>query len=95
MAGYVIAEVQVTDPERYEEYRRQVEDTIAAYGGKYLVRGGMAEAVEGDAPRGRLVVVEFESYERAKAWYDSEAYAGPKALRQATSNGRLIVVDGV
>jgi uncharacterized protein (DUF1330 family) len=95
MAGYFIAEVQVTDPERYEEYRRQVEGTIAQYGGRYLVRGGKSEALEGDAPRGRLVVVEFESYERAKAWYDSQEYAGPKALRHATSTGRLLLVDGV
>lgn len=94
MAGYIIAEVQVTDPERYEEYRRQVEGTIAAYGGKYLVRGGKAEALEGDAPRGRLVVLEFESYEQARAWYDSSEYEGPKALRQATSTGRVIIVDG-
>lgn len=95
MAGYVIAEVQVTDPERYEEYRRQVEGTIAAYGGRYRVRGGKAEGLEGDAPRGRLVVIEFDSYEQAKTWYDSQEYAGPKALRQETSLGRLILVDGV
>jgi uncharacterized protein (DUF1330 family) len=94
MAGYIIAEVQVTDPERYEEYRRQVEGTIAAYGGTYLVRGGQAEALEGDAPRGRLVVLEFESYERAKAWYDSSEYAGPKQIRHDTSIGRLILVEG-
>ena len=94
MAGYIIAEVQVTDPERYEEYRRQVEGTIAAYGGKYLVRGGKAEALEGDAPRGRLVVLEFESYEQARAWYDSSEYAGPKELRHATSTGRVIIVEG-
>jgi uncharacterized protein (DUF1330 family) len=94
MAGYIIAEVQVTDPERYEEYRRQVEGTIAAYSGKYLVRGGQAEALEGDAPRGRLVVLEFASFEQARAWYDSQEYAGPKALRQQTSTGRVILVDG-
>jgi uncharacterized protein (DUF1330 family) len=94
MAGYIIAEVQVTDPERYEEYRRQVEGTIAAYGGKYLVRGGQSEALEGNAPRGRLVVLEFASFERARAWYDSQEYAGPKALRQQTSTGRVILVDG-
>ena len=94
MAGYIIAEVQVTDPERYEEYRRQVEGTIAAYGGRYLVRGGKAESLEGDAPRGRLVVLEFESYERAKAWYDSTEYAGPKQIRHDTSVGRLVLVDG-
>ena len=95
MAGYIIAEVQVTDPERYEEYRKQVEGTIAAYGGRYRVRGGKAEALEGDAPRGRLVVIEFDSYEQARSWYDSEVYKGPKALRQDTSTGRLILVDGV
>ena len=94
VAGYIIAEVQVTDPERYEEYRRQVEGTIAAYGGRYVVRGGKAEALEGDSPRGRLVVIEFESYEQARAWYDSAEYEGPKALRQATSTGRVIVVEG-
>jgi uncharacterized protein (DUF1330 family) len=94
MAGYIIAEVQVTDPERYEEYRRQVESTIAAYGGEYLVRGGKAETLEGDAPRGRLVVLEFETYEQAKRWYDSSEYAGPKQLRKDTSVGRLILVDG-
>src|SRR4051812_38758803 len=94
MAGYIIAEVQVTDPERYEEYRRQVEGTIAAYGGKYLVRGGKSEGLEGDSPKGRLVVIEFDSYDRAKAWYDSQEYAGPKSLRQDTSTGRVILVDG-
>jgi uncharacterized protein (DUF1330 family) len=94
MAGYILAEVQVTDPEGYEEYRKQVEVTITAYGGKYLVRGGQSEALEGDAPRGRLVVLEFASFERARAWYDSQEYAGPKALRQQTSTGRLILVDG-
>lgn len=94
MAAYIIAEVLVTDAERYEEYRRQVEGTIAQYGGRYKVRGGKAEALEGDAPRGRLVVIEFDTYEQAKAWYDSDEYAGPKALRHATSNGRVIVVDG-
>jgi uncharacterized protein (DUF1330 family) len=94
MAGYIIAEVQVTDPAGYEEYRKQVEGTIAAFGGTYKVRGGKSEALEGDAPRGRLVVLEFESYERAKQWYDSQEYAGPKALRHGTSTGRVILVDG-
>ena len=94
MAGYIIAEVQVTDPAGYEEYRKQVEGTIAAYGGKYLVRGGQSEALEGDAPRGRLVVLEFASFEQARAWYDSQEYVGPKAIRQQTSTGRVILVDG-
>ena len=94
MAAYVIAEVQVTDPERYAEYRKQVNAAIAAYGGRFLVRGGKAEALEGDAPRGRLVIAEFDSYEQAKAWHDSQENAGPKKLRQEASVGRLLLVDG-
>jgi uncharacterized protein (DUF1330 family) len=93
MAGYIIAEVEVTDTEGYEEYRKQVEGTIAAYGGKYLVRGGAAQALEGDEPK-RLVVLEFASLDRAKAWYDSQEYAGPKAIRKQTSTSRVVLVDG-
>lgn len=95
MAGYIIAEVNVTDPVRYEEYRAQVLATIQAYGGAFRVRGGKAEGLEGTPPAGRLVVIEFPSYEQAKAWYHSDEYAGPKALRQATSEGRVILVEGV
>jgi uncharacterized protein (DUF1330 family) len=94
MAGYIIAEVQVTDPARYDEYRQQVGATIEAYGGRFLVRGGKSEALEGDAPRGRLVIAEFDSYEQARAWYESQEYAGPKMLRQETSVGWLILVEG-
>ena len=94
MAGYIIAEVQVTDPERYEEYRRQVEGTIAAYGGRYKVRGGKSEALEGDAPRGRLVVLEFDSYEQAKAWYDSRSTPGRRRSVRTPRSGRVILVDG-
>ena len=95
MAGYVIAEVQVSDPERYAEYRQQVDAAIAAYGGRFLVRGGKSEALEGDAPRGRLVIAEFDSYEQARAWYDSEENAGPMKIRHEVSVGRLILVEGV
>ena len=95
MAGYIIAEVNVTDPVRYEEYRRQVLATVEAYGGAFRVRGGRSEGLEGAPPAGRLVVLEFPTYEQAKAWYDSPEYAGPKALRQATSDGRVLLVEGV
>lgn len=95
MAGYVIAEVQVTDPERYAEYREQVNAGILAYGGRFLARGGKAEALEGDAPRGRLVIAEFDSYEQARAWYYSQENAGPMKLRHEVSAGRLLLVDGV
>jgi len=95
MAAYIIAEVNVTDPVRYEEYRRQVLATVQAYGGTFRVRGGRSEGLEGAPPAGRLVVLEFPTYEQAKAWYDSLEYAGPKALRQATSDGRVLLVEGV
>jgi uncharacterized protein (DUF1330 family) len=95
MAGYIIAEVNVTDPERYEEYRQQVLATIQAYGGAFRVRGGKSEGLEGTPPAGRMVLIEFPSFEQAKAWYYSQEYAGPKALRQDTSEGRVILVEGV
>ena len=95
MAAYVIAEITVTDPTAYEEYRKQVQATLDQYGGKFLVRGGAADVVEGDSQPGRMVVLEFESMERLKAWYDSEEYAGPKAIRQAASTGRMLHVQGI
>ena len=69
MAGYVIAEVNVTDPNKFEVYRDQVGGTIEKYGGKYVVRGGATETVEGDWNPQRLVILKFENVERAKEWY--------------------------
>jgi uncharacterized protein (DUF1330 family) len=95
MAAFVIAEIEVTDPDGYEEYRRAVPATIERYGGKYLARGGAVEVLEGDRQPGRIVVLEFESAERARAWWSSQEYSGPKRIRQKTSTARLILVDGL
>lgn len=95
MAAYIIADVRVTDPVAYEEYRRQVGATLDAYGGRFLVRGGAAQPLEGDWEPHRIVVLAFESQERAQAWYDSPAYRPLRQLRQAASEGRFIVVAGV
>ncbi|HEY8292427.1 MAG TPA: DUF1330 domain-containing protein [Thermomicrobiales bacterium] len=96
MAAYVIAQVDVNDPERYVEYRKMVPASVEAYGGKFIARGGNAEVLEGDKQLpGRLVIIEFESMERAKAWWASEEYHEAKALRQATSTGTLFLVDGM
>ena len=95
MAAYVIAEVEVQDKDRYETYKRMVPPTLAAYGGRFVVRGGEVETLEGGWSPGRLVILEFPSAERAKAWWDSEEYAAAKALRQATAHTRMIVVAGV
>ncbi|MDQ2785571.1 MAG: DUF1330 domain-containing protein [Chloroflexota bacterium] len=95
MAAYVIAQVDVTDPERYVEYRKMVPASVEAYSGKFIARGGKAEVLEGEKqlPE-RLVIIEFESMERAKAWWASEEYREAKTLRQATSSGTLFLVDG-
>jgi len=94
MAGYIIVEVEVTDRTKYEEYIGLAPNTIAAYGGKYLVRAGRAENLEGDWEPKRIVVLEFETFERAKAWWSSEEYRAPKALRQSASISNMIVVEG-
>lgn len=95
MPGYVIGNINVTDPDAFEEYRGMVPATIAAYGGKYLVRGGVADVVEGDWTPNRLVVLEFESVERAREWYNSPEYTSAKAVRLKASTGDLLFVEGV
>lgn len=95
MTAYIIADVDVTDPAAYEDYKRAVPPTIEAYGGRFVVRGGPAETLEGDWIPNRIVVLEFDSVERAKAWWASEEYREPRTLRQRASRGSLIVVPGV
>ncbi len=94
MAAYVIAEIEITDPEGYKAYTTVVPATIAQYGGRFLVRGGAAEVLEGDWPARRRVLLEFPSLEAARAWWDSPEYEKPKAMRRASSNGRLILLEG-
>lgn len=95
MPAYVIATVNVKDPVRYADYRKMVLPTITAYGGRFLARGGKSDTLEGEWQPNRLVIVEFPSVERAKAWWNSPEYAPAKALRQATSEGSLVVIEGV
>ena len=95
MSAYVIAQVEITDPGRYAEYVRQVALTIARHGGRYLARGGKSEQLEGRQAGKRIAILEFDSYERAKDWYESEEYRGPKALRQGASISSLVLVDGL
>src|SRR5438552_13385456 len=90
MPAYLIANVTVQDAATFEEYRRQVPATIAKHGGRYLVRGGRVERLEGTWNPSRLVVLEFPSMEHARRWYDGEEYCGPKALRM-----RCAVTDAV
>ena len=93
-AAYVIAEIEITNPEGYREYSTQVPATVQKYGGRFLVRGGKTEVLEGDWPERRRVVIEFPSLEAAKKWWDSPEYEKPKALRKANRKGRLALIEG-
>ena len=95
MAAYLIVEIEVTDPVGYEEYKKQAAATIVAQGGKYIVRGGKTEVLEGDWQPKRLVLLEFPSMERAKAWLHSEEYREPRKLRQRTAKTNMILVEGM
>jgi uncharacterized protein (DUF1330 family) len=93
--AYVIANVSVKEPVRYEEYRRLVGPTLSKYGGRFIARGGAIEVLEGEWRPNRLVIVEFPSMERAREWWHSPEYAEAKAIRQATSDGTLLILEGV
>lgn len=95
MTAYAIFEITITDAERYEEYKKLAPPSIAAYGGKYLTRGGRAESMEGDKKPGRVVIVEFPSIEKAQEWLASPEYREARALRHLTATTQAIVVQGV
>ena len=94
MAAYVIGEIEVTDPATYEDYRKQVPAVVTKYGGKFVVRGGKLEPLEGGWSPKRIVVLEFPSLEQAQKWYRSPEYAPLIVLRQRASRGKLILVEG-
>ena len=95
MSAYVVVQIEVHDPEAFEEYRALVSSTVEAYGGRYVVRGGTIETLEGDWKPPRFVILEFESMERAKAWWSSEEYRVPKELRHKAASSQMIVAEGV
>ena len=93
MSAYVIADVEVLDSAAYEEYRQQVPATIAAFGGRYLVRGGALTVLEGTWSPKRCVVLEFPSMAQLKAWYDSPAYVPLRAIRERSTKSNLVMVE--
>jgi uncharacterized protein (DUF1330 family) len=95
MPALIIVDIEVLDPIRYEDYKRLASAAIAAYGGRYLVRGGNSEVLDGAWQPRRLVVLEFESFERAKAWRASSEYAEAKKVRDTCARANMIVVEGV
>jgi uncharacterized protein (DUF1330 family) len=95
MPAYVIVEIDIVDAVGYEEYKKLANETVEKYGGKYIVRGGKAETLEGDWEPKRIVVLEFESTQRAKEWLNSEEYRKPRKMRHRTARTKMIAVEGI
>jgi uncharacterized protein (DUF1330 family) len=95
MTAYVIVETDITDPERYEQYKAATPAAVAAGGGRFLVRGGEHVVLEGDWQPTRLVMLEFEDLAAAKRWYESELYQEAKELRAGAAHMRMVAVQGV
>ena len=95
MAGYVIVHNEITDEPLFAEFRQRVAATIEAHGGRYLVRGGATEVIDGDWVPERIVVVEFDSVEQARAWLSSPEYTAIKDIRVKSANASVIIVEGV
>jgi uncharacterized protein (DUF1330 family) len=95
MAAYVVVDVEITDLEKFKVYSGLSPGIIKQFGGKYVVRAGSTETVEGNWYPGRLVIVEFENMEQLRKWYNSTEYSGPKSLRHESANSNLIFVEGI
>jgi uncharacterized protein (DUF1330 family) len=95
MAAYLHADVEITDPVAYETYRQQVPAMIAAHGGRYLVRGGAVEVLEGERTPRRQVILEFPDMTHLKAFYGSPEYRRLIEIRQGASVGSVVAIEGV
>jgi uncharacterized protein (DUF1330 family) len=95
MAGYIVLDVVVRDPVAYEQYKQLAGAAVAAYGGRYLVRGGAAEPLEGSWRPSRLVILEFPSVAQAHAWWTSPEYEPARAIRQRCADTEMLLVEGL
>jgi len=95
MPGYVIVEIDIHDPQTYEDYKQLTPASIAAFDGRFVVRGAQTESLEGDWNPKRIVVLEFPSVARAKEWWSSEQYSIAKEIRQRAAHTKMLVVEGV
>jgi len=95
MSAYVIVNIEVTDPGPYERYKAMAQESLTAYGGRFIVRGGQAECLEGTWEPKRVVVLEFPDAARAKEWWSAEEYRPAKALREASAKSDMILVAGI
>lgn len=95
MSAYIIVEIDVHDAAGYEEYKKVAGPTVEAKGGKYIVRGGKTEVLEGEWQPKRIVVLEFPTMEKAKGWLNCEEYREPRKVRHRTARTNMILVEGV
>ncbi|MFZ0804128.1 MAG: DUF1330 domain-containing protein [Terriglobales bacterium] len=93
--GYVIAEVEVTDPIALKKYGEKAPAILASYNGRYVVRGGEVQPLEGEPPKGYFVVMAFDSVAKARAWYDSPEYKAIRGIRQSATKSRIFIAEGV
>jgi uncharacterized protein (DUF1330 family) len=93
LPGYVIAEVDVTDPATFQKYAEKAPGTVAASNGHYIIRGGKSISIEGEPPK-RFVMIQFDSVEKAKAWEDSPAYEAIKPIRHSSAKSRVFIIEG-
>jgi len=93
--GYLIVELEVHDPATLAKYRAKVSETMVPFNRQVLVRGGKIQPLEGEAPKGEVLILAFDSAEKAREWYDSPAYAAIRPLRQSAAKSRLFIVEGV
>lgn len=94
MAAYIIVDIDIVDPVGYEQYKNLAGATVEKYGGKYIVRGGKSEVLEGDWHPKRIVILRFDSIARAKEWLNCEEYREPRKMRHRTARTNMIVVEG-
>ena len=95
MPAYVIVDIEVRDRDTYERYKALAAPAVSHYGGRYLVRGGATQTLEGEWQPGRFVILEFPSAQLGRAWWDSPEYAPAKAIRQSCADTEMILVEGV
>lgn len=94
MAAYIIVEVEIDNPKEYEEYKNLVPPALKAYGGKFIVRGGKVETLEGSWKPERIVVLEFENTQNAKDWWNSPEYSKAKKIRHENARSKMILIEG-
>ncbi len=95
MPAYVVVDIEVQDPVRYDDYKKLAPPAVAAYGGKYIARGGKTETLEGNWAPKRLVILEFPTLEQAKKWLNSPEYRAARELRHQTAKTQMVVIEGV